>query len=224
MATEEQSTAGVIVLDSIESALADIRAGKMVIVVDDLDRENEGDMICAAECITPELVSFMCNKARGLICVSITDERRKALDLPMMVRQNSSVHHTAFTVSVDLLGHGCTTGISAHDRSKTIQALANPLTQPGELATPGHIFPLKAADNGVLSRRGHTEAAVDLARLAGFAPVGVLVEVLNDDGSMARLPDLRKIADHLGMKLISIEDLVAFRLRNDRGINTPHSA
>lgn len=215
MATGDQTEPGLIALDSIEAALADIRAGKMVVVVDDLDRENEGDMICAAACITPELVSFMCNKARGLICVSITDQRRKELNLPMMVNQNSSIHHTAFTVSVDLLGHGCTTGISAHDRSKTILALADPATEPQELATPGHIFPLRAADNGVLERRGHTEAAIDLARLAGLPPVGVLVEVLNDDGSMARLPDLRKIADRFDMKLVSIEDLVAYRLRND---------
>ena len=202
-------------LDTIESAIEAIKAGKMVIVVDDEDRENEGDFICAAENITPEMVNFMTKEGRGLICVPMTEQRCNELNLNLMVGKNTATHGTQFTVSVDLLGHGCTTGISVHDRAKTIQALADPATNPEELGRPGHIFPLKAMEGGVLRRSGHTEATIDLARLAGFKPVGVLVEVLNPDGSMARLPDLRKVADHFDLKLISIEDLIAYRLKHE---------
>lgn len=198
------------VLDSIEEAIDEIRQGKLVIVVDDEDRENEGDMICASACITPELVNFMAREARGLMCVSLTTERCQELALPLMVSTNTATHRTAFTVSVDRLGDGCGTGISVHDRCKTIQALADPKTQPHQLGRPGHIFPLIAQTGGVLVRSGHTEAAMDLARLAGFAPSGVLIEVLSADGSMARLPELRQMADKFGMKLISIQDLIAY--------------
>lgn len=203
-----------IVLDSIEAAIEDIRAGKIIIVADDADRENEGDMICAAECITPEIINFMSKEARGLICISLAEERCKELGLPIMVKENTAIHHTAFTVSVDLIGYGCTTGISSHDRAKTILALVNPETVPSELATPGHLFPIKPKAGGVLARAGHTEAASDFAALAGFKSSGVLVEVLNDDGSMARLPELRKIADQHKMKLVTIKDLIAYRLAN----------
>jgi 3,4-dihydroxy 2-butanone 4-phosphate synthase/GTP cyclohydrolase II len=202
-------------LDQIEEAIADIKAGKIVLVVDDEDRENEGDMICAAEMITPEMVNFMIREARGLMCVPLTRERCEELGLEMMVTSNTSVHTTPFTVSVDLLGKGCTTGISASDRSKTIQALVDPATKPDDLGRPGHIFPLRAVEGGIIRRSGHTEAAIDLARLAGLSPAGVLIEVLNEDGTMARLPQLRVMADRFGMKLISIQDLIAYRLRTE---------
>jgi len=202
-------------LDRIEDAIADIKAGKIILVVDDEDRENEGDMICAAELVTPELVNFMAREARGLMCAPLTQERCDELGLDMMVLANTSVHTTPFTVSVDLLGHGCTTGISASDRAKTIQALVDPATTPDDLGRPGHIFPLRAVEGGVIRRAGHTEAAVDLARLAGLSPVGVLIEVLDEDGTMARLPQLRILADRFGMKLISIQDLIAYRLRTE---------
>ncbi len=198
------------VLDRIDEAIDAIRQGKVIIVVDDEDRENEGDMICASACITPELVNFMTREARGLMCVSLTSERCQELDLPLMVDTNTATHRTAFTVSVDLLGEGCGTGISVHDRYKTIQALVNPKTRPRQLGRPGHIFPLIAQEGGVLARSGHTEAAMDLARLAGFAPSGVLIEVLSDDGSMARLPELRQMADKFGLQLVSIQDLIAY--------------
>jgi 3,4-dihydroxy 2-butanone 4-phosphate synthase / GTP cyclohydrolase II len=202
-------------LDKIKDALDDIRAGKIIIVVDDEDRENEGDMICAAECATPEIVNFMAREARGLICVSLTEERCDELKIPMMVGKNTATHETAFTVSVDLLGHGCTTGISATDRSKTIRALVDSATKPEDLGRPGHIFPLKAKPEGVLRRTGHTEASMDFARLAGFQPSGVLVEVLSEDGTMARLPELRQIAHKFGMKLVSIKDLIEYRLQTE---------
>ena len=198
-------------LDSIEEGIAAIRNGELIIVVDDEDRENEGDMICASECITPALVNFMAKEARGLICVSLPEERCQELQLPLMVGQNTATHRTAFTVSVDLKGFGCGTGISVHDRAKTIQALVDPHIQPDDLGRPGHIFPLIAQKGGVLSRSGHTEAAMDLAILAGFKPSGVLVEVLSADGTMARLPELRQIADRFGMKLVSIEALITYR-------------
>jgi 3,4-dihydroxy 2-butanone 4-phosphate synthase/GTP cyclohydrolase II len=214
-------------LDRIEDALEDIRQGKIIIVADDEDRENEGDMICASEAITPEIVNFMIQEARGLMCVSLTDERCQALGLEMMVNQNTTSHETPFTVSVDLLGNGCTTGISASDRSKTIQALVDPKTQPADLGRPGHIFPLKSRTEGVLRRTGHTEASMDFARLAGFQPSGVLIEVLNEDGSMARLPDLRKLADKHDLKLVTIKDLIEYRLakesliKREIGVNMP---
>ena len=202
-------------LDSIESAIEDIKAGKMVIVVDDEDRENEGDFITAAHNVTPEVINFMSKHGRGLICVPMLEERCKELGLTLMVNNNTALHETAFTVSVDLLGHGCTTGISAHDRAKTIQALIDPATNPADLGKPGHIFPLIAKKGGVLRRAGHTEAAVDLARLAGFEPAGVLVEIMNDDGSMARLPELREIAEKFEFKIISIKDLIEYRIKRD---------
>ncbi|TXK48985.1 3,4-dihydroxy-2-butanone-4-phosphate synthase [Pontibacter qinzhouensis] len=212
---QDKPETGQIVLNTIEEAIADIRDGKIVIVVDDEDRENEGDMICASECITPSLVNFMAREGRGLICVSLTEERCQKLELPMMVENNTSSHETAFTISVDLIGHGCTTGISASDRSKTIKALIDPNTKPEELGSPGHIFPLKSRNGGVLARPGHTEATVDFARLAGFKPSGVLVEVLSQDGSMARLPELRQIADKLNLKLVSIKDLIDYRKKHE---------
>lgn len=202
-------------LDTIESAIEAIKNGEVVIVVDDENRENEGDLICAAEWITPEIVNFMTKEARGLICASITEERCKELELELMVGKNTALHHTPFTVSVDLLGHGCTTGISASDRAKTIKALVDPQTQVSDLAKPGHIFPLKAREGGVIRRAGHTEAAVDLPRLAGLKPAGVLVEIMSDDGSMARLPELRTIADKFGLKLVTIKDLIAYRLQQE---------
>lgn len=202
-------------LDRIEEAIADIRAGKIVLVVDDEDRENEGDMICAAEMVTAEMVNFMVREGRGLMCAPLTQERCEALGLDMMVTSNTSVHTTPFTVSVDLLGNGCTTGISASDRAKTLQALVDPNTKPDDLGRPGHIFPLRAVEGGVIRRAGHTEAAVDLARMAGLSPAGVLIEVLNEDGTMARLPELRVLADRFGMKLISIQDLIEYRLRTE---------
>lgn len=202
-------------LDSIEAALEAIRQGRIVIVVDDEDRENEGDMICAAEAVTPEMVNFMAREARGLLCISLTEQRCHELELGMMVGRNTSAHETAFTISVDLLGHGCTTGISAADRAKTIRALVDPGTRPDDLGRPGHIFPLKAKTEGVLRRPGHTEASMDLARLAGFSPSGVMIEVLSADGTMARLPELRQLADRHGLPLVSIKDLIAYRLRTE---------
>jgi 3,4-dihydroxy 2-butanone 4-phosphate synthase/GTP cyclohydrolase II len=202
-------------LDSIESAIEDIRNGKLIIVVDDEDRENEGDFITAAENATPEVINFMSTHGRGLICASLTEERCNELKLQPMVADNTSLHETAFTVSIDLLGNGCTTGISAHDRSKTVKALVNPDTKPEDLGRPGHIFPLKAKKGGVLRRTGHTEATIDMARLAGFAPAGVLVEIMNEDGSMARLPQLKEIAKKFDLKLISIKDLIAYRLEQE---------
>lgn len=202
-------------LDSIESAIEDIKNGKLVIVVDDEDRENEGDFLTAAENATPEVINFMSTHGRGLICAPLMDERCEELKLQPMVNNNTALHETAFTISVDLLGHGCTTGISAKDRSKTIKALIDPKTKPEDLGRPGHIFPLRAKKGGVLRRAGHTEATVDLARLAGFAPAGVLVEIMNEDGSMARLPELRKIAKKFDLKLISIKDLIAYRLSKE---------
>ncbi|MCX6272045.1 MAG: bifunctional 3,4-dihydroxy-2-butanone-4-phosphate synthase/GTP cyclohydrolase II [Bacteroidetes bacterium] len=202
-------------LDLIEEAIAEFRQGKVIIVVDDEDRENEGDFITAAETITPEIVNFMAMHGRGLICTPLTEDRCESLELELMVSRNTSLHETPFTVSVDLLGNGCTTGISTSDRAKTIRALADPATVPGDLGRPGHIFPLKAKMAGVLRRAGHTEATIDMARLAGFFPAGALVEIMNEDGSMARLPDLFKIADKFGLKIISIKDLIAYRLRNE---------
>ncbi|WP_132054026.1 bifunctional 3,4-dihydroxy-2-butanone-4-phosphate synthase/GTP cyclohydrolase II [Pseudocnuella soli] len=202
-------------LHSIECAIEDLKHGKMVIVVDDEDRENEGDFIMAAQFITPEAVNFMSKFGRGLICVPLLEDRCDALGLELMVNNNTALHETAFTVSVDLLGHGCTTGISAHDRAATIRALVDPQTKPEELGRPGHIFPLRAKKGGVLRRAGHTEAAVDLARLAGFEPAGVLVEILNEDGSMARVPDLMIIAEKFDLKIISIKDLIEYRIKRD---------
>ncbi len=202
-------------LDRIEDAIEDIRQGKIIIVADDEDRENEGDFICASEVTTPEMVNFMVSVGRGLVCVSLTEERCNALGLEMMVEQNTTSHETPFTVSVDLLGHGCTTGISASDRAKTIKALVDYTTKPSDLGRPGHIFPLKSKDEGVLRRTGHTEAAMDFAKLAGFQPSGVLCEVLKPDGEMARLPDLRKIADQYQLKLVTIKDLIEYRLKTE---------
>ncbi len=202
-------------LDNIEDAIADIKNGKIIIVVDDEDRENEGDFIAAAEMVTPDMINFMATNGRGLICAPLTQDRCEKLDLNMMVDDNTVLHHTQFTVSVDLIGQGCTTGISTHDRSKTIKALTNDATQPSELGRPGHIFPLKAKNGGVLRRAGHTEAAIDLARLAGLKPAGILVEILNEDGSMARLPQLVEVAKKFDLKLISIADLIAYRLKHE---------
>jgi 3,4-dihydroxy 2-butanone 4-phosphate synthase/GTP cyclohydrolase II len=202
-------------LNTIEEAIEDIRNGKLLIVVDDEHRENEGDFVAAAELITPELVNFMATHGRGLICTPLTEERCKELDLELMVGKNTSLHSTPFTVSVDLNGHGCTTGISASDRAKTIKALVDKNTHPDDLGRPGHIFPLKAKARGVIQRAGHTEAIVDLARMAGLAPAGVLVEIMNEDGSMARLPELMIIAKKFNLKIISIEDLIAYRIKNE---------
>ena len=202
-------------LDSIESAIEDIKNGKLIIVVDDEDRENEGDFITAAGNATPEVINFMSMHGRGLICAPLTEERCQELNLQPMVTDNTSLHETAFTVSIDLLGDGCTTGISAHDRSKTVKALVNPNTKPEDLGRPGHIFPLKAKKGGVLRRTGHTEATIDMARLAGFEPAGVLVEIMNEDGSMARLPQLKEIAKKFDLKLISIKDLIEYRLKQE---------
>lgn len=202
-------------LDTIESALEDLRAGKLLIVVDDEDRENEGDFVTAARNVTPEIINFMSKYGRGLICAPITEQRCTELKLNLMVEDNTVLHQTPFTVSVDLIGHGCTTGISAHDRAKTVQALIDPATKPEELGRPGHIFPLRAKAEGVLRRSGHTEATVDLARLAGFEPAGVLVEIMNDDGTMARLPELMEIAKKFDLKIISIKDLIEYRLRTE---------
>ncbi len=202
-------------LDKIEDAIEAIKNGEIVIVVDDEDRENEGDFVCAAEKITPGIVNFMSKEGRGLICTPLIEERCKELDLDLMVGKNTATHKTHFTVSVDLKGHGTTTGISTSDRAKTILALVNPETRPKELGRPGHIFPLKARQGGVLRRAGHTEASIDLARLAGLYPAGVLVEILKEDGTMARLPDLRIIADKFSLKLVAISDLIEYRMNNE---------
>ncbi|MGN6166312.1 MAG: bifunctional 3,4-dihydroxy-2-butanone-4-phosphate synthase/GTP cyclohydrolase II [Flavisolibacter sp.] len=202
-------------LNTIESAIEDIKAGKLVIVVDDEDRENEGDFVTASRNVTPDVINFMSKHGRGLICVPMLEERCNELGLDLMVNNNTALHETAFTVSVDLLGHGCTTGISAHDRAKTVQALIDPATNSEDLGKPGHIFPLRAKKGGVLRRAGHTEATVDLARLAGFEPSGVLVEIMNDDGSMARLPELMEIAKKFDFKIISIKDLIEYRIKRD---------
>ena len=205
-------------LNSIEEAVEDIKKGKVIIVVDDENRENEGDFIAAAEKVTPEMINFMITHGRGLVCAPLTEKRCAELDLPMMVQNNTVLHETQFTVSVDLKGNGCTTGISAFDRAKTIQALVNPETKPFDLGRPGHIFPLRAKQGGVLRRSGHTEAAIDLTRIAGLYPAGILVEILNEDGTMARMPDLQKRAKEWGMKIISIKDIIAYRLKNETSI------
>ena len=202
-------------LNTIEEAIEDIKQGKIVIVVDDENRENEGDFIAAAEKVTPEMINFMTQHGRGLLCAPLLEKRCKELGLDMMVENNTVLHHTQFTVSIDLKGEGCTTGISVFDRAKTIKALVKPETKPEDFGRPGHIFPLKAKEGGVLRRTGHTEAAVDLARLAGLEPAGILIEILNEDGSMARLPQLVKVAEKHNLKIISIEDLVAYRMRHD---------
>lgn len=202
-------------LNSIEEAIEDFKAGKFVIVVDDEDRENEGDFITAAELITPEKVNFMMRYGRGVLCTPISEERAAQLELNMQVHENTSLHETPFTVTVDLIGHGCTTGVSMYDRAMTIKALADPNTKPTDLARPGHVNPLRARNRGVLRRAGHTEAAIDLARLAGLQPVGALIEIINEDGTMARLPQLVEIAKQWDMKIISIEDLIAYRLKTD---------
>jgi 3,4-dihydroxy 2-butanone 4-phosphate synthase / GTP cyclohydrolase II len=202
-------------LDSIESAIEDIRLGKIIIVVDDEDRENEGDFLAAASAVTPEMVNFMATHGRGLICAPIIDDRCEELGLDLMVGKNTTLHETPFTVSIDYLGKGCTTGISAHDRAVTIKALVDPETKPEDFGKPGHIFPLKARKGGVLRRSGHTEAAIDFARLAGFPPVGIICEIMNEDGSMARLPDLKQVAERFEMKLVSIKDLIEYRLQKE---------
>lgn len=202
-------------LDSVEDAIKDIKAGKVVIVVDDADRENEGDFITAARNATPEVINFMATHGRGLICAPLIEDRCNELGLQLMVTDNTAVYETPFTVSVDLIGHGCSTGISASDRSKTIKALIDPNIKPEELGKPGHIFPLKAKRGGVLRRTGHTEATIDLARMAGFEPAGVLVEIMNEDGTMARLPELLEMAKKFNLKIISIEDMIAYRLRTE---------
>jgi len=202
-------------LNTIKEAIADIKKGKLIIVVDDEDRENEGDFIAAAEAVTPEMINFMSAHGRGLICAPLTEDRCEELNLDMMVKNNTVLHHTQFTVSVDLIGHGCTTGISVHDRAKTIKSLVDESTKPHDLGRPGHIFPLQAKNGGVLRRTGHTEAAIDLARLADFKPAGILVEILSEDGSMARLPELIEVAKKFDLKIISIEDLVAYRMQHD---------
>ena len=202
-------------LNTIEEAIEDIRKGKIIIVVDDENRENEGDFIAAAEMVSPEMINFMATHGRGLICAPLTEERCNELELNMMVENNTVLHHTQFTVSVDLIGHGCTTGISVHDRAKTIKALVDENTKSHDLGRPGHIFPLRAKEGGVLRRTGHTEAAIDLARLAGLKPAGILVEILNEDGTMARLPQLMEVAKKFDLKLISIEDLVKYRMEHD---------
>jgi len=203
-------------LNSIEEAIADIRAGKIIIVVDDEDRENEGDFICAAETVTPDIINFMATHGRGLICTPLEEKRAEELGLDLMVNANTALHETAFTVSIDLIGHGCSTGISAYDRSTGIRWLTNPAAKSSDYARPGHIFPLRAKSGGVLRRTGHTEAAIDLARLAGLYPAGVLVEILNADGTMARLPQLMEVARQHDLKIISIDDLVAYRMRTER--------
>ncbi|RYJ36777.1 3,4-dihydroxy-2-butanone 4-phosphate synthase [Flavobacterium anhuiense] len=202
-------------LNTIEEAIEDIRQGKIIIVVDDEDRENEGDFLAAAEKVTPEMINFMATHGRGLICTPLTESRCKELDLRAMVTNNTDHMETAFTVSVDLKGQGVTTGISASDRAKTVQSLVDPNTKPHDLARPGHIFPLIAKQGGVLRRTGHTEAAIDFARLAGFKPAGVICEILNEDGTMSRLPELVKVAKKFDLKLVSIEDLVAYRMQHD---------
>ncbi|WP_229793679.1 3,4-dihydroxy-2-butanone-4-phosphate synthase [Salinimicrobium marinum] len=202
-------------LNSIKEAIDDIRAGKVIIVVDDKDRENEGDFVAAAEKVTPEMINFMASHGRGLICAPITEKRCEELKLEMMVGNNTDPMETAFTISIDLKGQGVTTGISAADRAKTVKSLIDPQTRPYDLGRPGHIFPLKAKEGGVLRRTGHTEAAIDFARLAGFEPAGVIVEIMNEDGTMARLPELMQVAEKFDLKLVSIEDLVAYRMQHD---------
>lgn len=202
-------------LDTIASAIEDIRNGKIIIVVDDEDRENEGDFLAAASAVTPEMVNFMATHGRGLICAPIIEDRCEELGLDLMVGKNTTLHETPFTISIDYLGKGCTTGISAHDRAVTIQALVDPETKPEDFGKPGHIFPLKARKGGVLRRAGHTEAAIDFARLAGFPAVGVICEIMNEDGSMARLPDLKLVAERFNMKLVSIKDLIEYRLQQE---------
>ena len=202
-------------LNSIKEAIDDIRAGKVIIVVDDEDRENEGDFVAAAEKVTPEMINFMATHGRGLICAPLTEKRCKELNLEMMVGNNTDPLETAFTISVDFKGDDVTTGISASDRAKTVRSLINKKTKPHDLSKPGHIFPLKAKEGGVLRRTGHTEAAIDFARLAGFEPAGVIVEIMNEDGSMARLPQLVEVAKKFDLKLVSIEDLVAYRMQHD---------
>ncbi len=206
-------------LNTISEAIEDIKKGKVIIVVDDENRENEGDFIAAAEMVTPEMINFMATHGRGLICAPLTEERCEELDLNLMVKNNTVLHHTPFTISVDLIGNGCTTGISVHDRAKTIKALVDKNTKVQDLGRPGHIFPLRAKEGGVLRRTGHTEASIDLARLAGLQPAGILVEILNKDGTMARLPQLLKVAKKFDLKLISIENLVAYRMEHDSLIN-----
>ena len=210
-------------LDNISDAIEDIRNGKIIIVVDDENRENEGDFICAADLITPELINFMAKHARGLICTPITEKRSRKLNLYPMVSNNTDPMDTAFTVSVDLKGSGVTSGISASDRSKTIKAIVDNNTKPDDLARPGHIFPLIAKDGGVLRRTGHTEAAIDFARLAGCSPAGVICEIMSEDGSMARVPELIKVAEKLDLKIVSIEDLVAYRMKHDSLITKKES-
>lgn len=206
-------------LDTIPEAIEAIREGKIIIVVDDEDRENEGDFVLAARCVTPEIINFMATHARGLICAPLIEARCNELGLELMVSNNNAQYETPFTVSVDLIGHGCTTGISALDRSKTIKALVDPGTRPEDLGKPGHIFPLKAKKDGVLRRAGHTEAAIDFARLAGFEPAGVIVEIMNEDGTMARLNDLFKISEKFNLKIVSIKDLIAYRVQHESLIN-----
>ncbi len=203
-------------LNTIEEAIADLKAGKIIIVVDDEDRENEGDFVCAAEVVTPEIINFMATYGRGLICTPIEEERADALGLTLMVAANTELHETAFTISIDLIGQGCSTGISAYDRATGIRAMLNPDIRPSDFARPGHIFPLRAKRGGVLRRTGHTEASVDLARLAGFQPAGVVVEIMNEDGTMARLPELMELSKKHGIKIISIDDLVAYRMTTER--------
>lgn len=203
------------ILDPIEDAITAIKNGEVIIVVDDEDRENEGDFVCAAEIVTPEIINFMATHGRGLICAPLIEDRCEKLGLELMVGNNTAAFETPFTVSVDLVGHGCTTGISTADRAKTIRALVDDTIDPNELGKPGHIFPLKAKRGGVLRRAGHTEAAIDLARLAGFSPAGVLVEIMNEDGTMARLPDLVHVAKRFNLKLVSIKDLIAYRLKHE---------
>lgn len=202
-------------LNTIQEAIEDIKAGKVIIVVDDEDRENEGDFLTAARNVTPEIINFMATHGRGLICAPLIEDECDRLGLEMMVQSNSAAYETPFTVSIDLIGHGCTTGISASDRAKTVQALINPSTQPEELGKPGHIFPLRAKKGGVLRRAGHTEAAIDLAKMAGFEPAGVIVEIMNEDGTMARLPELLEIAKKFDLKIVSIADLISYRLKNE---------
>lgn len=214
MATEQNTDVEILPkLNTIDEAIADIKAGKVIIVVDDEDRENEGDFICAAECVTPEIINFMATHGRGLICAPISEKRANELKLARMVSNNTDMHQTAFTISIDYKHKGCTTGISAYDRATSIQALVDPATKPDDYSRPGHIFPLIAKDGGVLRRTGHTEAAIDLAVMAGFYPAGVLIEILNPDGTMARLPQLLEIAERFDLKLITIKDLVAYRMK-----------
>lgn len=213
--TMTKNTTSKFKLNTIHEAIDDIRNGKVIIVVDDENRENEGDFVAAADKVTPEMINFMATEGRGLICAPLTETRCKELDLNMMVRNNTDHMETAFTVSIDLKGQGVTTGISASDRAKTVKALTDPNTKSFELARPGHIFPLVAKEGGVLRRTGHTEAAIDFARLAGLKPAGVIVEIMNEDGTMARLPELIKVAKRLDLKIVSIEDLVAYRMQHD---------